>query len=242
MACFKPAGIIGTIMRWNKPAWWIFNLALFAWQFVMLGAAKLIGYILQVIYYLWGNWNLESSLGRLATKFNVFRVITWRQIWQAAQWCHVRMLLNPIPGDSWRCISFTAPIAKFDYWSPGTVDQSRGHFVYLEPAFEITPVETINLQEKAESMVNKELVARKYDYLQLFSFCVNSLLWLFWWPCWGRQVITWFNLPGGREVCSTGVAMLLIECVYALSGLFLPFAVAMVCPALFVVSKNWRRG
>lgn len=259
-ASFDYCGIILTRMRWDRPLWWIFNLSLFAYQLIMLSVGKLVGKVKPI----------------------------WPEIWWAAQMAHVRLLLNPEPGhDTWRAISFAAPEAKYDWWSPGSIVRSNGHFIYLEPTFE-PDQEMINRISEAAEAKMKQPVARKYDYLQILSFLVNLPIWIFYWPAWGKEVIKIMNLPGGREVCSSGIAAILrwatrLAKIFRLrfinlwteeeiaeelslkkeevkadieyirrsdllgqikSGIvefFAGYAIAMVCPALFAISRNWKK-
>jgi len=206
-------GVILTRMRWNNPLWWTFNAALLVYQLIMLSAGKLIG---------------KVKAG-------------WREIWDASHYCHVRMVLQPEPGkDTWKAISFTAPEAKYDWWSVGAIVRSKGHFVYLQPTFERTQAMIDHAIEAAQAKMGQK-VGRKYDYLQLLSFLVNLLIWLVYWPSWGKQVIGWFNLPGGREVCSTAITAILRWAAGKTIEFFAGCAIAMVSPCLFAISRNWKR-
>lgn len=190
---FKPGGIIETVIDWSKIKWLPFNIGIFGYQLVMLSVGKLLGKV----------------------------DATWGEIWRAAQICHIRLMLN----SEGLCISFTSPVAKLETWTSDEIDNAKYHF-YKEPTFEVTEDEALCLMEAAQKKVN-EPTGRKYDYAQLFGFIFNLPIWiigsLLGIDCWGLQIITWFNLPMFREVCSTGAARLLIECVKALAGLFKPF-------------------
>ena len=215
---FKPLGVIATVMRWDKPAWWFFNLSLLAYQLVMLTFGKLIGKV----------------------------DIRWRDIWRYAQYCHVRLLLEAGPNGVWKCLSITAPYAKYDFWTPGAIAQSKGHFVYLEPTFEVDTLMVERAIEGANKIVNSPQ-ARRYDYFQILSYLINLPIWIFWWPSWGQQVIPWFNLPGAREVCSSGIAALIRQAVARAIEFFLirkskrAYATAMISPCLYAICKRWKR-
>lgn len=243
MKPLKPLGVILTVMRWNKPAWWFFNIALFLYQLVMLSAGKLIGIIIISIEALWdiacltligyivdpeNNWPIFK-------RFEEFVDTSWAEIFRAAQICHVRVKLT---GDD--AFSITAPNAKIEtFWSEELVKNSKGHFIYREPVFEVTDDMVERGIGYAWSLAGS-LLSRGYDYLQLLGYLVNLPIWLLYWPCFGKQVIPWFNLPGGREVCSSGGCALFR---YAVGGLlcFAGFSNAMFCPALFYISKKWKK-
>jgi hypothetical protein len=198
--------IIGTVMRMDKPQWWLFNSALFLYQLIMLSVGKLIG-------------KIDAS---------------WSEIWHAAQWAHIRLVLM-----DGAVLSVTAPHAKIEsFWSRELIDGSKGHFIYREPVFSFGRLNEIFAYDYAVTLC-KNKTARLYDYLQLLSFAINFPLWLIYWPWWGRQIIGIFNLPGGREVCSTGIAALLRYAIFRLIVLY-QFATPMICPALFAISKLWR--
>lgn len=234
-------------MRWNQPLWWPFNFVLFLYHLINLGAAKILGHVLSSLYFVWegcpGPYDFKhdnSSLCRMADLFSPFAGITWKEIWEGAQICHIRLIIG-LDGCNAICISFTAPKAKIEYWSMATIERSEGHFTYLEPLFRISDSEACCLIEAAQRVVNNP-IRRIYDYFQLiFGFIVNLIIWIFWWPAWGKEVIKLFNIPGGSEVCSTGTASLLIENIKAMARAFLPFVIAMVSPAVIYINRNWRK-
>jgi len=215
----KPLGVILTKMRWNRPLWYPFNIGLLGYQLVMLAAGKLIGVI----------------------------DTTWRQIWSAAFCCHVRVLLNPYQGDVWRALSITAPEAKIDYWTQGSIVKSRGHFIYLDPTFDVTATIQFRGEIFAWDLLHTPLV-RRYDYAQLFSYLINLIIWLCYWPTWGREIIKASNLKGGRETCSSGGAALVrwaagaaVVEFFLIARLKAAFVNAMVSPCLYLISDEWRK-
>lgn len=212
----KAAGTILTRMVWNKLRYYPFNLPLLWYQLTLLIVGKLYG------------------------KFPDLR---WRDIWQAAQICHVRLCLGDFT-TVWdiKFISFTAPEVKIETWRP---DMVKGRFSYHDPTFTVSEAEQQAMNAYAEK-IKGDPVARKYDYLQLLSYAVNLVCWIVYPPCWGREVIRWFNLPGGREVCSSGVTAELrwskpdIRC-HCHSPYFRDYSTSMVSPCLFWIDKNWRK-
>lgn len=218
----KPGGVILTRMIWNKPKYWPFNIGLLAWQLAFLIVGKLYGKV----------------------------EVQWRDIWRAATICHVRLVINEKGiGGTVRVISFTAPEVEIEPWLNSW--NIKSCFSYLAPTFDISDAEIEAMNEYAEK-IKGDPVARKYDYLQLLGYCVNLPLWIVWPRCWGRQVIGWFNLPGGREVCSSGVTAILrwrdlgmyevnMKRWGWLSMYFRDYSTSMVSPCLFDIDKNWRR-
>ncbi len=191
-----------------------------------------------------------------------FRNIDWRKVWRSAQCSHVRLCLGEyfdyfkaklgelersigLPslrdGHSFRYINFGYPKAKMDYWR---MDQCKGQFRYFEPTFDPSPKFIAAMIEYAEAQVGKP-----YDTLQLFSYGLNFIVWLFWWKKWGREVFRWLNLRGGREVCSSGAIADLRWADWKSGGLLIGrfnsrffniYDTAMVMPCMFAIDRNWE--
>lgn len=212
----KPGGIILTQMRWNKPLYWIFNIGLFSWQAIFLLIGKIYGKI----------------------------PIDWSMIFRAAKIVHVRLCLkgSPLPFGGF-FISFTAPEVKIEFWQPHQV-LPLSRFSYLDPTFEVSEAEVEAMNRYAEK-IEGDPVARKYDFLQLFACCVWMVCWIIYPPCWGREIKPWFNLPGGREFCSSGVTAILRDlylCNLPVKIRYFPiYSTSMVPPCLFDIDKNWRK-
>lgn len=181
----------------------------------------------------------------------IIRGIDWRKVWRAAQVSHIRLCLEPITplyggkvGD-WRYINFGYPKAEIQLWR---LDQCKGQFEYRDPTFEPSPEFIAAMIEYAEDQVGK-----RYDWLQLLSPPVNFLIWIFWPPWWGKQIIGWFNLPGGREFCSSGAVAVILwfaeatqinENTRILDGdtsqFFPGYDSAVIPPCLIAIDRNWE--
>ena len=216
----KPGGIILTKMIWNKPKYYPFNIGLLAWQLLFLTAGKIYGKI----------------------------DVQWRQVWRAATICHVRLCLgdwyDDLPTHVFKYISFTAPEVKIEEWRYYNIPLMPSRFSYLDPTFSVSDAEVEAMNAYAEKIKGNP-VARKYDYLQLLSYVVNLPLWIIWPRCWGREVIGWFNLPGGREVCSSGVTAVLKRSIWWKPDMSWDigwlYDTSMISPCLFDIDKNWKR-
>lgn len=219
---------------------WVYRWAVMPWSIIL---------IIDGIYRVFtGQWLF--AIVRLVTLVVLWIIsgVSLRRVWRAATICHVRLCLRksgittPPPRSyySW-FISFTAPEVKLELWRP---DQIRGRFSCLDPTFDVSDAEQGAMNAYAEKIVGNP-VARKYDYLQLLSYAVNLPLWVAWPRCWGREVISWFNLPGGREVCSSGVTAILKYCIENPAGWeswdFWFYSTSTIPPCLFDIDKNWKR-
>lgn len=249
----KPAGVILSMARFRiwRPKEIFFNIALFLWQLgfliwtyvfdttrrIFVGIIT-VEIIFLTIFYGWHwFWLFLWLAAWIIYALIPGRVPLWLII-LAALVMHVRLCLERIEGTNrWRYISQSAPDARIDEWSE---DQLLGrHFIYMRPMFRITDAEIQDLIRAADSMVAPK--ARKiYDYLQLLSFIINSLI--FWWMpvLHGKQIIKLFNYPGGREVCSTAIASLLRNNISDFRG-FQGYDTAMVFPALYYISELWSK-
>ena len=180
-------------------------------------------------------WQLTFlTVGKIYGKIDV----QWRQIWRAATICHVRLCIRRL---SWY-ISFTAPEVKIEFWESRWSHYNR--FSYHDPTFSVSDAEVEAMNAYAEKIKGNP-VARKYDYLQLLSYVMNLPLWVVWPRCWGREVISWFNLPGGREVCSSGVTAVLKRSIWWKPDMSWDigwlYDTSMISPCLFDIDKNWKR-
>lgn len=221
-------------------------------------------------YIVWTNWkelpfNLSLFLFQLAF-LTIGKIIgkvevEWGEIWHAAQASHVRLCLEKVAhSDMWRYANFGYRKMTIQPWRLDQCDGKR--FEYRRPTFETSPEFIKAMQQYAYDQVGKG-----YDTAQLFSYGLNFIVWLFWWPLWGREVFRWLNLRGGREVCSSGVTACLrdaekdfrdgcaekVKMLYAgdpnFSGevivpsrYFEIYHTAMVSPCLIAIDENWRKG
>ena len=176
-------------------------------------------------------------IGKIIRKVKV----KWRQIWKAAQVSHVRLALweaEPlIKKRPWVCINFGYPTAELQPWYDDWIDGKR--FEYRDPTFNPSPEFIDAMDEYAHAQVGK-----RYDELQLLSGAVNLIIWIIYPPSWGREVIKWFNRPGGLEFCSSGVTACLRAAEKAprraKTLFFKTYHTAMVSPSLFAISENWK--
>lgn len=213
-----------------------------------------------ITYIIWTDWkslpfNLSLFVFQLlflvAGKILGKVEVEWSEIWHAAQVSHVRLCLRKMPRfdynlAEWEYINFGYPKAKLQYWR---LDQCKGQFEYREPMFTFSQERIDNMIQYAYDQVDK-----KYDWLQLLSPPANFPIWIIRPSKWGKEVIGWFNLPGGREFCSSGgVAVLLWygESFQATenkritngnrSEFFGTYDPAVIPPCLIVLSKKWRK-
>lgn len=213
---------------------WAYRWIVVPWSIVLVTSSVYYGITSHWIYSIYffillaGVWLIPFALNGML-----------KPIWWAATICHVRLCLGDsktVPVGVWyNYITFTAPEAKIEIWSQ---DWVSSRFSYHDPTFDVSDAEIKAMNHYAER-IKGDPVARKYDYLQLLSFAVNLPLWIVYPPCWGREVIGWFNLPGGREVCSSGVAAILLENILALL-LMMEYNTAMISPCLFNIDENWK--
>ncbi len=268
----NPAGLIVTYMTrqdWQGQKFWIklrtmlFNLCLFIYQltFIIVGTVwgkfkwdwRCYGWIDLAIYagvavaftYIPRWWNIPTNIIFLFMIVASLRNIPWRRVWRAAQASHVRLCLQPVlhsHDHRWQYINFGYPEAEMQYWHMGKCDGNR--FRYYDPTFEPSDEFIAAMIEYANKQVGKQ-----YDTLQLFSFGLNFIFWL-WPPFWGKEKLKWLNLRGGREVCSSGVTACLRDAEHqsgfclaygSISQFFFGYDTAMVSPCLIELDKNWRK-
>lgn len=246
----KPAGRLDTIMDLRKVKEWWFNLPLLVFQLAFMIVGKIYGKV----------------------------EVKWGQIWQAAKVSHVRLCLKKIPAwwekhefhvgtlhnTRYEYINFGYPKAEIEkYWHMGIINRDK-RFKYYDPTFEPSDEFIEAMIERANKMV-KDPVARKYDWLQLaLGYVVNFAIWMFCPWLWGREVVKWFNLPGGLEVCISGlvaclrwgewkssnrgsigmptdkVLRIIIKIVQRTTTKFFKgYDTAVIPPCLAPLSKNW---
>lgn len=272
----ESGGVVLTMYRFliRKPVDTLFGSALFVWQLMFLIWAYVFDRVRQSMIliitaefaYLWIFYGWEW-----------FRVLLWFLAWiifalipgrvplwlilKAARVIHVRLCLERIEGtNKWRYISQSAPEAKLDEWDDSQLLGNQ--FVYMPPGFQPIAIFIAAMIIYAEKHVN-DRGTRGYDYLQLISIALNSIL--FWWiPClYGKEVIRFMNLPGFKEVCSTLVAAILrwarfveileaeglpiatVESYYEdhqthLSEFFEGYVTSMICPGLYPIIAYLR--
>lgn len=218
----ESGGVILSMWRFliRKPIDTFFGSILFPWQLIFLVWTYVFDRTRRVmiriitatliflsIYYGW-EW---YYLFLWVTAWIIYALVPGRvPLWlilKAAGVTHIRLCLERIENTNrWRYISQSAPNAKHDEWDDS---QLLGkNFVYMPPGFIPTIRFIAAMIEYAQKHVN-DRGKRGYDYLQLFSIALNSIL--FWWipGLHGNEVIKFMNLPGFKEVCSTLVAAIL---------------------------------
>ena len=207
-------------------------------------------------------WSLIVSVPLFIVGILEYRCIRWRRVWRAAQASHVRLVLERMESlyeatqgktEWWDTANFGYPEMEIQAWSPDWNDGIR--FEYREPTFETSPEFITAMIEYAEAQVGK-----RYDTLQLFSYGLNFIPWLFYWKWWGQEKLKWLNLRGGREVCSSGITACLRSAdnkafpntvydmnekdVMWIAWIFTTrecrYDTAMVMPCMFVISEKWR--
>lgn len=220
-------------------------------------------------------WTLPYWIFSILFAIASLRGIDWRRTWRAAQVSHVRLVLekaittqldcsmaldsgplnfrNIIAEEKWRTANFGYRFMEIQLWRPGQID--RKHFRYFDPTFDPSPQFIAAMIEYARDQEGK-----RYDTLQLFSFGLNFIFWL-WPPWWGKEKLKWLNLRGAREVCSSGIAANLRwadkqafpKTVYDMNEkdvmwvawIFTSpecrYDTAMVSPCLFAIDNNWEK-
>lgn len=275
----KPCGFIATYISrqdWRGKPFWIklrtiiFNIVIFVFQlaFMIVGttygkikwpdpqvavkALSIIGYFVALIgmsaSILAGNWYLFFLNFIMIVNFIAsYRGIPWRRVWRAAQVLHVRLCLKDVGVSRklhivYEYINFGYPKAKLQDWRMDMIDGKR--FRYFDPTFSPSPEFIEAMIEYAEAQVGKS-----YDKLQLFSYALNFIIWLFWWKWWGQEKLKWLNMRGALEVCSSGVTADLRWADWKSGGLLIGrlnsrffnlYDTAMVSPCLFALSKDWK--
>lgn len=258
----RVGGVILTRMRWDRPQWWLFNIGLLIYQLVMVAWRYRLGKVTRgilrtlaaiiafaSIYYgllSWSDIGIFSLIWFIGFAFYTAigseAAITLSKLFEAAQYCHVRLCVRKEKGDNgvYKYISFTAPQIEFDYWTAGAIANSNGHFVYYDRNFELDELQQVRLYDTACDKAG-DLRARFYDYLQILSFLVHLPLWIIYPPWWGKELFKTLNLPGGRTVCSAGVIDLLRVIVTAAVKLLLGYDTPMISPCLIAISGDFER-
>jgi hypothetical protein len=198
-------------MRWNKPLWWPFNIGLLLWQLAFVVIGKTYSYFFKV------------------EALQIFRKKTWAQLWQSIFYCHVRLVIGPRYENNFRVISFTAPSAKFEDWTNDMIDRSHP---LRECKFD---VDNNLLNDEALKIIGSQ-TARRYDYLQLLSFIINLIVWIFAPGTWGKQIVAVFDSPK-KQVCSSGVVYLIHKVGF---HILFGYHVSMTSPALLAISSWWE--
>jgi len=191
----KTGGVVLTIMpnKWHRGG--IFNWFLFWWQRIFL-------WFRFAHHERWGKSYLNKEVRKTCARIS-----------------HIHLDVGQSLTGRRKLLSITVPMAEFEWWSlekflydatlrygtdPASLKDGVKH-IYLMPQFEVDEVGGKAMMAYAEDLVQNRH-RRGYDVLQLISFSVNLFLWIFRPSKWGTQLNHWFNLRGGKEVCSTGVA------------------------------------
>lgn len=269
----KPGGIILTKMVWTKLKYYPFNIGLLIYHltFLIVGTAygkieigkPLPSRVIWIYKWIVMPWFILATIDGVYLVFTaqwinailrlIVIIVVWiisvreslGQIWRAATICHVRLHIDSPEYEAYAVfVSFTAPKVKIEKWSYALLQDLEGsRFSYLDPTFSVTDAEIEAMNKYAKEVMNKP-IARRYDFLQLLGYVVNLVCWIVYPPCWGKEVIGWFNLPGGREVCSSGVTAILRDMgriKITLLNIFPGYSISMVPPCLFWISKNWKK-
>ena len=273
----NPAGMITTIMDLRKWKEYWFNIPLLVFQlwFLIVGTAygkikwddedrfsHIVVALIFSAYHVstaaihiphW--WFYSNNILLIFLILGMWHNIDWGRVWQAAKVSHVRLCLRKKPKvdwlflqlPEWEYINFGYPEAELQVWRVAQIDGKR--FKYYDPMFEPSPEFIAAMIERANKMV-KDPVARKYDWLQLaLGYVVNFTIWVFCPWLWGKEVVKWFNLPGGLEVCISGLVACLRWADWKSGGLligrlnsrfFNDYDTAVVPPCLAPLSENWR--
>lgn len=191
----KTGGVVLTMMpnKWHRGG--IFHWFLFWWQRIFL-------WFRFAHHEHWGKSYLNKEVRKTCARIS-----------------HIHLDVGQSQTGRRKLLSITVPMAVFEWWPPesilydatlkwGTDPDSLKDgvkHVYLLPQFEVNDTFGKSMMAYAEDLVQNRH-RRYYDVLQLISFIVNLFLWIFRPSKWGTQLNHWFNLRGGKEVCSTGVA------------------------------------
>ena len=257
----KPGGIILTYIDWKHWKEFPFNVAILFYQLTLLivgvaygkfpelenkrmtgwwkiiyGTVAIFWLVYAIVFFWMGYlivgivafWMVYSTLWALGGA-------SWRQVWRAATACHVRLCLGDwysIPTQTFRYISFTAPEAKLESWS---MRQAQGRFEYRDPTFGLTEEQIRAMNGYANAILGRP-TARKYDYLALLSYVINLAIWILIPKLWGKEKIKTFNLPHGRETCSSGARAIL---KWIDVPIFEKYDTQMVSPPLFAIDRKW---
>lgn len=123
-----------------------------------------------------------------------------------ARCSHVQLDLGPgehIDG-SHLFLNVTFPNSKFEVYDMIRL-QNESQQVYASPLFLMQPIQIAKMRDFATDFIESPR-KRAYDWLQLFSYILNLIIWILRPSTWGREVNHMLNLPGGKQVCSSGAA------------------------------------
>jgi len=271
---FQPLGVILTVMNWRKLQWLIFNIGLLVWQlifftwterfskydrhalrFVILAAGL---FYLHAHYGWWSDiptWHAFVYLGAstlwsfIYPRGNSDNFMTIKSLWRTAQVCHVRLCVSiDDTGEIGQFLSYSFPRLKYEYFNYSRLDTKR--FIYMEPNLgqSFSPHVLAVLTRIVDSKLSNKH-ARGYDWAQLFSFVINLPFWIIFPWTFGKEVIGIVDLGSLREVCSSGIAIILdkwqIMTYNDLQGVVAKFfakfiSKSMVPPGEYILDKHWK--
>lgn len=123
----------------------------------------------------------------------------------AARCTHVQLDIGRGPKqDSHLFLNVTYPKAKLEVYNEVRL-QNEPWQAYARPLFFVNHDREAKMYEFSRDLVNSKH-KKLYDWLQLFSYILNILIWTIKPSSWGKEVNHMLNRPGGREVCSSGAA------------------------------------
>lgn len=160
-----------------------------------------------------------------------------------ARCSHVQLDLGASPDNDNAHIflNVTWPHSKFELYDDDRLHGEKWQ-VYAPPLFHTSPEQHIRLKDFAKNLISTRF-KKSYDWLQLFSYLVNMLIWIMH-PCaWGKEIHPLFNIPGGKHVCSSGAAACLRYSrgvTGRISNFFYKYDATMVPPVLFLLDQKWE--
>lgn len=184
-----------------------------------------------------------------------------------ARCSHIQLDLGPSEhtDGSHLFLNVTFPEAKFEVYTQTRL-QNETNEVYARPLFKLTDLHYTKMRNFATDLI-KSPRKKTYDWLQLCSFLVNLIIWIIKPSTWGREINHTFNLPGGKQVCSSGAAACLryaevgaisqaltigtfdtqniegamkIITSRATTQFFKGYDTAMISPLLFLLENRWE--
>ncbi len=122
-----------------------------------------------------------------------------------ARCSHVQLDLGPGEKEGTHLfLNVTFPDAKFEVYD-NTRIQNETWQAYSSPVFVLSFTQIVKMREFATDLI-QSAHKRTYDWLQLFSYLLNIFIWMLYPSKWGQEVNHMLNLPGGKQVCSSGAA------------------------------------